>query len=159
MVSTFPTRSTHQKRESRSMHLCLLSPFLLIYPRNAIDPIHLTRCIMRTWGSRNFMENRRRDPVTKTHSQIWNDLAKRPQTFILALRIFRGDVSILCQALCVHGWWEREKWREWSWNSRRETRNLSEARKACNACSSFDVTVLHSIPLKKTERFRFFGQI
>lgn len=68
----------HQKRKSRSMHLWL-APFLLIYPQNAIDPIHLTRCIMRTRESRNFMENRWRDPVTKTHGQIWNDLAKRPQ--------------------------------------------------------------------------------
>lgn len=153
----------HQKRESRSMVATI--PSNLSAERNRSDSSNAVHYAAR--GSRNFMENRWRNPVTNIQRPDMERFGETAATFILALRIFRGDVSILCQCLCAvvfttDGRWierERKVEREWSWNSRRETRNLSEARKACKACSSFDVTVLHSIPLKKTKRFRFFGQI
>lgn len=46
------------------------------------------------------MENRWRDPVTNTRPDM-ERFGETTATFILALRIFRGDVSILCQTLCA----------------------------------------------------------
>lgn len=101
MASTFPTRSLHAPKTRITIYASMVGsiPSNLSTERNRSDSsnaVHYAHERIAKFHGKQVERSRYKN--TRPDMERFGETTA---TFILTLRIFRGDVSILCQALCA----------------------------------------------------------